>query len=93
MRFNFTVTERGTSRAVLRVYKKGIVALPKALREEVGIKEGEEVVAEVVGGAIVLRPLKPRVVDVSPEEVENAVKEEKEEWDRRLDALRKEVGT
>ncbi|ACB39390.1 transcriptional regulator/antitoxin, MazE [Pyrobaculum neutrophilum V24Sta] len=87
------MARRGASRAVLRVYKKGVVVLPKALREEAGIKEGEEVVAEVVGGAIVIRPLKPRVVDVSPEEVEEAVEEEKGEWDRRLDALGKEAGT
>jgi len=40
-------------RTVLKVGRKGVIVLPKAFRERVGIEEGVEVLAEVVGDAIV----------------------------------------
>jgi len=60
----------------LKVHRKGVIILPKRLRETLGISEGGEVVAEVSGDVIVLRPLKPRIVDVSPEVVEKLLREE-----------------
>ncbi len=63
-------------RVVLRVRRKGVIILPKRLREAVGIDEGGEVVAEVVGDKLVLRALKPRVVDVDPELIEGLLREE-----------------
>ncbi|RLG87074.1 MAG: AbrB family transcriptional regulator [Thermoprotei archaeon] len=77
---------------VVKVRRKGVLILPKALRERVGIEEGDEVVAEVVGESIVLKPLKPRVVDVDVEKVYEIVREEKKEWDVRLDALAGKAG-
>jgi len=68
------------------------LVLPKALREHIGVEEGDELIAEAVGGSIVLRPLKPRVVDVDAERVEEIVLEEKREWDERLDSLAREIG-
>ncbi len=44
----------------LRVGKKGYIILPKAVREAVGIDEGDEVIVEVRDG-IVIRPAKKRV--------------------------------
>lgn len=44
----------------IRVGRKGYVILPKAVREAVGIDEGDEVVVEVRDG-IVLRPAKRSV--------------------------------
>lgn len=41
-----------------------------------GVDEGDEVVAEVVGDRLVLRALKPRVVDVDPKLVEELLREE-----------------
>ncbi|MEM4657445.1 MAG: AbrB/MazE/SpoVT family DNA-binding domain-containing protein [Candidatus Methanosuratincola sp.] len=41
----------------LRVGKKGYIILPKALRETVGINEGDEVLVEV-GDGITLKPLR-----------------------------------
>ena len=61
---------------VLKVRRKGIIILPKRLREAVGISEGDEVVVEVVGNELVMRALKPRVVDVDPELVERFLREE-----------------
>ena len=63
-------------RITLKVRKKGIIILPKRLREAVGINEGDEVVADVIGDKIILRALKPRVVDVNPEVVEKLLREE-----------------
>lgn len=60
----------------MKVHRKGVIILPKRLRETLGISEGGEVVAEVSGDVIVLRPLKPRIVDVSPEVVEKLLREE-----------------
>lgn len=44
----------------LRIGRKGYVILPKAIREAVGIEEGDEVLVEVRDG-IILRPLKGKV--------------------------------
>ena len=44
----------------LKVGRKGCVILPKAIREAVGIEEGDEVLVEV-GDGIILRPVRSRV--------------------------------
>ena len=41
----------------LRVGKKGYIILPKAIREAVGIEEGDEVVVEIRDG-ILLKPVR-----------------------------------
>jgi len=46
----------------LKVGRKGYIILPKAVREAVGIDEGDEVIVEIRDG-IVLKPAK-RSVDV-----------------------------
>lgn len=43
---------------VLRVGRKGIVILPKRLREALGVGEGDLLAVEVREGVAVLRPLK-----------------------------------
>ncbi len=53
----------------LKVGRKGYIILPKALREAVGIEEGDEVIAEIKDG-ILLKPL--RKIDV--EELRNALR-------------------
>jgi len=80
-------------RTVLKVGKKGVIVLPKAFRERVGIEEGGEVLAEVVGDAIVLRPLKPRVVNVDPRTVEVILAEERREWEEGLKRVVEETGS
>jgi AbrB family looped-hinge helix DNA binding protein len=44
----------------LKVGKKGVIILPKSIREAVGIDEGDEVIVEVSDG-IVLRPVRKNV--------------------------------
>jgi AbrB family looped-hinge helix DNA binding protein len=46
----------------LKVREKGILVLPKSLRERAGIKEGSEVVATAVDEGIVLSPKEQDVV-------------------------------
>jgi AbrB family looped-hinge helix DNA binding protein len=61
---------------LLKIQRKGILILPKKLREAVGFEEGDEVIAEVVGDSLVLRALKPKMVDVDPKLVEKLLREE-----------------
>ena len=44
----------------LKVGRKGYIILPKAVREAVGIDEGDEVIVEI-GDGIILKPAKRRV--------------------------------
>ncbi len=74
-------------RVVLRVRRKGVVILPKALRAAAGIEEDGEVVAEASPGVVVLRPLRLREVDVDPEAVERVLREEGEAEARKLHDL------
>jgi AbrB family looped-hinge helix DNA binding protein len=43
---------------VVRVSAKGQVVIPKRVREELGIREGDACQVEVREGAVVLRPLR-----------------------------------
>jgi len=60
----------------LKIRRKGLLILPKKLREAVGFEEGDDVVAEIVGDSLVLRVLKPKVVDVDPNLVEELLRGE-----------------
>lgn len=68
----------------MKIRKKGILILPKRLREAVGLEEGDDVVVEVVGDGLVLRALKPKVVDVDPKFVEELLREEDRFEEQRL---------
>jgi len=53
----------------LKIGRKGYVIIPKAIRESVGIEEGDEVIVEV-GDGITLKPIKR----VNIEELRSALK-------------------
>jgi AbrB family looped-hinge helix DNA binding protein len=61
---------------ILKVRKKGVLILPKRLREEVNIREGDEVAVEVRKGSLIITPFRPKVVDVDPAFVERLLREE-----------------
>jgi bifunctional DNA-binding transcriptional regulator/antitoxin component of YhaV-PrlF toxin-antitoxin module len=61
---------------LLKIRRKGILILPKKLREAVGFEEEDKVIAEVVGDSLVLRALKPKVVNVDLKLVEKLLREE-----------------
>ncbi|MDK6028169.1 AbrB/MazE/SpoVT family DNA-binding domain-containing protein [Ignisphaera sp. 4213-co] len=74
---------------VIKVHRKGIIVLPKSVREALGIEEGSLLMLEVKGDRIVLKPLDlwERVWKCcigSAEEAENELDlEEKEYWEKR----------
>ncbi|MGC8997752.1 MAG: AbrB/MazE/SpoVT family DNA-binding domain-containing protein [Fervidicoccaceae archaeon] len=76
---------------LIKTRKKGVLILPKVLRESVGVEEGDVLVAEVKDGAIVLRPLKPKVVEIDRRMVEEILEEEKKVEDRKIEEELREV--
>lgn len=50
--------------AVVKVGRKGVIVLPKAVRETLGLREGSLILLELEGGEITLRPLTPRRVSL-----------------------------
>lgn len=62
---------------VLKVRKKGIIIIPKKLREMVGIDEESEVIVKVEGDQLVIRALKPKVVDIDPKIIKKLLEEER----------------
>jgi len=71
----------------LRVGRKGYIILPKAIREAVGIREGDEVIVEIRDG-IVLKPARR----VSVEEVRNALRKHLDRIKRISDAVESKPG-
>ena len=65
-------------KARVKVYSKGIIVLPKEIRELAKIKEGDLLFVEVRGNEIVMRPIKPKRVSLRGK-VQEIVKEVKEE--------------
>jgi len=63
-------------RVILRVRRKGIIILPKKLREALGVDEGDQLIVDIRDNALVMRPLKPKVVDVDPSLIDELLEEE-----------------
>jgi AbrB family looped-hinge helix DNA binding protein len=79
---------------VVRVYRRGVIVLPKSVLERAGIREGMLLTVEVRDGEVVLRPLDlwERVWGSgkgSAEEVERELDEEEEAREERLDLWRR----
>ena len=74
-------------RVVLKVRKRGVLILPKPIRVALGVEEGDELLAEVVGGKLVMEPLRPKVVDLDPEVVERVLREERSAEEGRYSRL------
>ncbi len=79
---------------VVRVYKKGIIALPKEVRVKANVKEGMLLLVEVEKGKIVLKPLDlwEKVWGSgkglgSAEEAERELDAEEAVWEKRLEKL------
>ena len=79
------------TRVLLKVGKKGVVIIPKKLREVLGIKEGDELIAEASGGALVMRPFKPKIVEIDPSLVEEVLSEEGRLEREKVESLVKKV--
>lgn len=59
---------------VVKIRKKGILIIPKRLREEVSI-QGGEVSIEVKEVGLLIKPLKTMVVDVDPNIVDELIED------------------
>ncbi len=45
--------------SIVRLSSKGQLVLPKKIREHLGLKPGEELKVDIVGGRIILEPVGP----------------------------------
>jgi len=76
-------------REVIKVHRKGIIVLPKSVREALGIEEGSLLVLEVEDNRILIKPLDLwervwKCCSGNAEEAERELdSEEKEYWERR----------
>ncbi len=61
---------------VLKVGRKGILILPKEVRESIGVKEGDEVVVNVEDDTLVLKRFKVKRVRVSRKLIDKLLREE-----------------
>jgi AbrB family looped-hinge helix DNA binding protein len=77
-------------RNVVRVGRRGQMVLPKAVREALGVTEGDQLWVEVEGNRVILRPISSLVREslgslrgTWGEEIASYLKEEREAWDKR----------
>jgi AbrB family looped-hinge helix DNA binding protein len=74
---------------VVRVGRRGQMVLPKAVREALGVTEGDQLWVEVEGNRVILRPVSSLVREslgslrgTWGEEIASYLKEEREAWDK-----------
>jgi AbrB family looped-hinge helix DNA binding protein len=74
---------------LLKVRKKGVIIIPKKIRIATNLEENNVVIAEVKEGALVLKFLKPKVVDINPNIINTLLREEKELEERKHERISK----
>ena len=74
---------------MVRVGRRGQMVLPKAVREALGVNEGDQLWVEVEGNRVILRPVSSLVREslgslrgTWGEEIASYLKEEREAWDK-----------
>ena len=74
---------------VVRVGRRGQMVLPKAVREALGVTEGDRLWVEVEGNRVILRPVSSLVREslgslrgTWGEAIASYLKEEREAWDK-----------
>jgi AbrB family looped-hinge helix DNA binding protein len=74
---------------VVRVGRRGQMVLPKAVREALGVNEGDQLWVEVEGNRVILRPVSSLVREslgllrgTWGKEIASYLKEEREAWDK-----------
>jgi AbrB family looped-hinge helix DNA binding protein len=74
---------------VVRVGRRGQMVLPKAVREALGVTEGDQLWVEVEGNRVILRPVSSLVREslgslrgTWGEEIASYLKKEREAWDK-----------
>ena len=66
----------GVITMILRIGRRGVLRLPKQLLGEVDLKEGDEVIVEVKDNTLIIKPFKPKIVDIDMEIIEHLLREE-----------------
>jgi len=61
---------------ILRVRKKGVIILPKKIREIAGIGENSDVLVKVEKDSIIIKPYKPITVSINPKIIDRILREE-----------------
>ncbi len=75
---------------IVRIGKKGVIVIPKDVREALGIQEGSPVEVRLEGDKIIIRKkdlweeIVKRGVKINAEDAERELDEAEEEWLRRL---------
>ncbi len=75
---------------IIRMGKKGVVVIPKEIRDSLGLKEGSTLEVRVSENSIVITPkdlwaeIAKRGVKISAEEAERELDEDEEAWLKRL---------
>ena len=64
---------------IVRMGKKGVVVIPKEVRDSLHLAEGTPFILEVRGSEIVMRPLIPEKVNLDTETIQRIVREAKRE--------------
>jgi AbrB family looped-hinge helix DNA binding protein len=74
---------------IVRVGRRGQMVLPKAVREALGVTEGDQLWVEVEGNRVILRPVSSLVREslgslrgTWGEEIASYLKEEREAWNK-----------
>ncbi|MGQ4892385.1 MAG: AbrB/MazE/SpoVT family DNA-binding domain-containing protein [Candidatus Njordarchaeia archaeon] len=73
--------------AIVKLRKKGIIILPKKIRNAAGIKEGEDLIVKVRENKIIIEKLEPLIVDIDPRKVEEILEEEKQLEGKRIERI------
>ncbi len=71
----------------LKLRKKGILILPKELREQLKLKEDDILTVEIIGDKLVLTPLRPKTVKINLDRVDELLREEYESEMRREEGI------
>jgi len=76
-------------RMLLKVRKKGVIIIPKKIRIAANLEEDDVVIAEVKEGALILKSLKPKIVDINPNIIDTLLKEEKKLEEKKHERITK----
>jgi len=74
----------------VKVRKKGVIILPKKIREQAKVSEGDDLLVIVDRGKIILEKLEPLKVKVDPREIEKILKKEVELEDKKIEEILRE---
>ncbi len=74
--FNPYITYGANLKDGTKIRRKGVLIIPKKLREAIGLRERDEVIAEVVDDKLILKALRPKIVDINPKLIGKILEEE-----------------